>query len=91
MPAAHPAAVPVPPLWPWETDDAGICGPTLALRISGSRLILYLPNLSFLDEKPKIRRQINTDELQAKARILKKKLEDFKIMGEGGGDFAGAL
>ncbi len=41
-----------------------------------------LPGLSFLDEKPKIRRQIDTDELQNKASILKKKLEDFNVKGE---------
>jgi len=41
-----------------------------------------LPGLSFLDEKPKVRRQIDTDELQNKAGILKKKLEDFNVKGE---------
>jgi S-DNA-T family DNA segregation ATPase FtsK/SpoIIIE len=41
-----------------------------------------LPGLSFLDEKQKIRRQIDTDELQNKASILKKKLEDFNVKGE---------
>ena len=41
-----------------------------------------LPGLSFLDEKQKIRRQIDTDELQNKASILKSKLEDFNVKGE---------
>ena len=41
-----------------------------------------LPGLSFLDEKQKIRRQIDTDELQNKASILKNKLEDFNVKGE---------
>ena len=41
-----------------------------------------LPTLSFLDEKQKIRRQIDTDELQNKAGILKNKLEDFKVKGD---------
>lgn len=41
-----------------------------------------LPGLSFLDEKQKLRRQIDTDELQNKASILKKKLEDFNVKGE---------
>jgi len=41
-----------------------------------------LPGLSFLDEKQKIRRQIDTDELQSKASILRKKLEDFNVKGE---------
>ena len=41
-----------------------------------------LPGLSFLDEKQKIRKQIDTDELQSKASILQKKLEDFNVKGE---------
>lgn len=41
-----------------------------------------LPGLSFLDEKQKTRRQIDTAELQNKASILKKKLEDFNVKGE---------
>ncbi|WP_321491327.1 DNA translocase FtsK [uncultured Desulfobacter sp.] len=41
-----------------------------------------LPGLSFLDEKPKIQKQIDTDELQHKASLLKKKLEDFNVKGE---------
>ncbi|WP_320040970.1 DNA translocase FtsK 4TM domain-containing protein [uncultured Desulfobacter sp.] len=41
-----------------------------------------LPTLSFLDEKQKIRRQIDTDELQNKASILENKLADFNVKGE---------
>ena len=41
-----------------------------------------LPRLSFLDEKAKIRRRIDTDLLQEKARILESKLKDFNVRGE---------
>ncbi|MDD9300986.1 MAG: DNA translocase FtsK 4TM domain-containing protein [Desulfobacter sp.] len=41
-----------------------------------------LPKLSFLDEKPKIRRQIDAQGLQDKARILEGKLKDFNVRGE---------
>ncbi|MCG8683864.1 MAG: DNA translocase FtsK 4TM domain-containing protein, partial [Desulfobacterales bacterium] len=41
-----------------------------------------LPKLNFLDEKTKIRRQIDTDGLQSKARILESKLNDFNVKGE---------
>jgi len=41
-----------------------------------------LPPLHFLDEKIKIRREIDTDKLQKKARILETKLNDFQVKGE---------
>ncbi len=41
-----------------------------------------LPKLSFLDEKPQITRQIDTQFLQDKARILEAKLRDFNVAGE---------
>ncbi len=41
-----------------------------------------LPKLSFLDEKPKIRRNIDTDILQGKAKILEEKLKDFNVRGD---------
>ncbi len=41
-----------------------------------------LPNLSFLDEKPQVTRQIDTQLLQDKARILEGKLKDFNVAGE---------
>ena len=41
-----------------------------------------LPPISFLDEKIKIRREIDTDNLQQKARILETKLNDFNVKGE---------
>ncbi len=41
-----------------------------------------LPPLRFLDEKIKIRREIDTDKLQKKARILETKLNDFNVKGD---------
>jgi len=41
-----------------------------------------LPKLSFLEEKVKVRRQIDTEALQAKARILEAKLNDFNVKGD---------
>jgi DNA segregation ATPase FtsK/SpoIIIE, S-DNA-T family len=41
-----------------------------------------LPKLSFLDEKPPVTRQIDTQFLQDKARILEGKLRDFNVAGE---------
>lgn len=64
-----------------ETDDKEYV-PDPGLKDIREKPDFVLPGLSFLDEKPKIRRQIDTDELQNKARILKKKLEDFNVKGE---------
>jgi DNA segregation ATPase FtsK/SpoIIIE, S-DNA-T family len=41
-----------------------------------------LPPINFLEEKVKIRREIDTDKLQQKARILETKLNDFNVKGE---------
>jgi S-DNA-T family DNA segregation ATPase FtsK/SpoIIIE len=41
-----------------------------------------LPSINFLEEKVKIRREIDTDKLQQKARILETKLNDFNVKGE---------
>ncbi len=41
-----------------------------------------LPSIHFLEEKVKIRREIDTDKLQQKARILETKLNDFNVKGE---------
>lgn len=64
-----------------ETDDKEYVAES---RLKDIREIadFELPGLSFLDEKQKIRRQIDTDELQNKASILKNKLEDFNVKGE---------
>ncbi len=44
--------------------------------------VFKLPPLRFLDEKIKVRREIDTDKLQKKARILETKLNDFNVKGE---------
>jgi S-DNA-T family DNA segregation ATPase FtsK/SpoIIIE len=41
-----------------------------------------LPSLNFLEAKVKIKREIDTDKLQEKARILETKLNDFNVRGE---------
>jgi S-DNA-T family DNA segregation ATPase FtsK/SpoIIIE len=41
-----------------------------------------LPPLNFLEAKVKVRREIDTDKLQEKARILESKLNDFNVRGE---------
>ncbi len=41
-----------------------------------------LPSLSFLAAKAKIKREIDTEKLQEKARILETKLNDFNVRGE---------
>ncbi len=41
-----------------------------------------LPPLNFLEAKTKVRREIDTDKLQEKARILETKLNDFNVKGE---------
>lgn len=41
-----------------------------------------LPPLNFLEAKVKVRREIDTDKLQEKARILETKLNDFNVRGE---------
>lgn len=41
-----------------------------------------LPLLSFLNEKKKVRRQVDTELLRSKARILEVKLNDFNVFGE---------
>ncbi|WP_020588366.1 DNA translocase FtsK [Desulfobacter curvatus] len=64
-----------------ETDDKEYVADTIIKDIRETPDFV-LPGLSFLDEKLKIRRQIDTNELQNKASILKKKLEDFNVKGE---------
>ena len=64
-----------------ETDDKEYVADQSIKDIRG-KLDFVVPKLSFLDEKSKIRRQIDTNELQNKASILKRKLEDFNVKGE---------
>ncbi|MDZ7667249.1 MAG: DNA translocase FtsK 4TM domain-containing protein [Desulfotignum sp.] len=44
--------------------------------------VFRLPALNFLEAKVKVRREIDTDKLQEKARILETKLNDFNVKGE---------
>lgn len=44
--------------------------------------VFRLPPLNFLEAKVKVRREIDTDKLQEKARILETKLNDFNVKGE---------
>ncbi|NWH04589.1 DNA translocase FtsK [Desulfobacter latus] len=81
---------------PKETEPENSLGPTIvAVETDDKEYVadphienirekpdFVLPGLSFLDEKEKIRRQIDTDELQNKASILKNKLADFNVKGE---------
>lgn len=41
-----------------------------------------LPLISFLDEKKKVEKNIDTDLLKEKSRILESKLKDFNVLGE---------
>jgi len=41
-----------------------------------------LPHISFLDEKKKVRKNIDTELLKEKAKVLETKLNDFNVLGE---------
>ena len=64
-----------------ETDDKEYVADSCPKDIREKRDFV-LPGLSFLDEKQKIRRPIDTDELKRKAGVLKNKLADFNVKGE---------
>ncbi|MGD9824742.1 DNA translocase FtsK [Desulfobacter sp.] len=64
-----------------ETDDKEYVA-DISVNDIWEKPDFVLPGLSFLDEKQKTRRHIDTEELQNKASILKKKLEDFNVKGE---------
>ncbi|WDP89248.1 MAG: DNA translocase FtsK 4TM domain-containing protein [Desulfobacter sp.] len=53
-----------------------------ALEDIRERPDFVLPKLSFLDEKAKVRRHVDTQILQEKAKILEEKLKDFNVRGE---------
>jgi len=46
------------------------------------KLEFTLPLISFLDEQKKTKKNINTDLLKEKSRILESKLNDFNVLGE---------
>ncbi len=64
-----------------KTDDKEYTADPM-LRDIREKADFILPNLSFLEEKAKVRRQIDAEGLQAKARILEAKLNDFNVKGE---------
>jgi len=64
-----------------ETDDKEYLADPVIMDIR-EQPDFILPKLSFLDEKAKVHRRIDTDGLQAKARILEGKLNDFNVKGD---------
>ena len=46
------------------------------------KVVFNLPLISFLDEKKKVEKNIDTDMLKEKSRILESKLNDFNVLGE---------
>ena len=46
------------------------------------KISFRLPLISFMDEKKKVRKNIDTEQLKEKAKILENKLGDFNISGE---------
>jgi DNA segregation ATPase FtsK/SpoIIIE, S-DNA-T family len=70
-----------PPIVAAQIDDSEYTPDTLLEDIRQPEAF-QLPPLSFLDEKVKVRREIDTDKLQQKARILETKLNDFNVRGE---------
>ncbi len=63
-------------------EDDGQYVPETVIEDIREKADFTLPPLSFLDEKIKIKRDIDTDLLQEKARILEGKLKDFNVSGE---------
>jgi DNA segregation ATPase FtsK/SpoIIIE, S-DNA-T family len=70
-----------PPIVAPQIDDAEYT-PDKLLEDIRQPEAFQLPSLSFLDEKVKVRREIDTDKLQQKARILETKLNDFNVKGD---------
>ncbi|OQY50687.1 MAG: cell division protein FtsK [Desulfobacteraceae bacterium 4572_89] len=64
-----------------ETDDTEYMSDPLIVDIR-EKTQFKLPLLAFLDEKPQVKRHIDTQVLQGKARILEEKLKNFNVSGE---------
>ncbi|MCA1784535.1 MAG: DNA translocase FtsK 4TM domain-containing protein, partial [Desulfobacteraceae bacterium] len=64
-----------------EIDDTEYISDTVLEDIRQTKAF-QLPSLNFLDEKVKIKREIDTEKLQRKAGILETKLNDFNVKGE---------
>ncbi len=56
--------------------------PDMGLTDIREKINFKLPKISFLDEKKKVERNIDTQMLQEKSRILQSKLNDFNVSGE---------
>ena len=65
-----------------KTDDKEYVKDKPVLKDIREAEAFQLPPISFLKEKEKVDRNIDTDLLQNKARILENKLKDFKVRGE---------
>ncbi|MCF6249064.1 MAG: DNA translocase FtsK 4TM domain-containing protein [Desulfobacula sp.] len=56
--------------------------PEMGLTDIRGKIDFKLPKISFLDEKKKVERNIDTEMLQEKSRILQSKLNDFNVSGD---------
>ncbi|WP_022664174.1 DNA translocase FtsK [Desulfospira joergensenii] len=70
-----------PHIVPLEEDEREYVSETLIEDIREQE-DFKLPSISFLDEKVKVKKDIDTRLLQEKARILEEKLKDFNVSGE---------
>ena len=64
-----------------EEDDSDF-EPDVEFSDIREKVEFNLPLISFLDEKKKIEKNIDTDLLKEKSRILESKLNDFNVFGE---------
>ncbi len=64
-----------------EDEDAEF-NPDVDFTDIREKIEFKLPLVSFLDEKKKVKRNIDTDLLKEKAKILESKLNDFNVFGE---------
>ncbi len=76
-----PEASPGPTIVELHPDDMEYIADPVVEDIR-EKSFFELPRVSFLDEKPKVQRHIDTRFLQEKARILEGKLKDFNVEGE---------
>ena len=64
-----------------ELDDTEFI-PDMGYTDVREKVTFKLPKISFLDEKKKVRKNIDAALLKEKSRILQKKLSDFNVSGE---------
>lgn len=64
-----------------EPDDPEYA-PDPVFKDIREKIEFKLPLISFLDEKKKVKKSIDTELLKEKARILESKLNDFNVLGE---------